>query len=389
MKDQTRLVTLGRDSKHNHGIVNPPVYHASTVLFPTWQALKTKDQRPGRNVNYGLHGTPTQFALEDALTGLDGGFRAKLFPSGQAAVAAAILAVVQAGDHALIADSVYGPTRNFCDTYFPRFNIEHDYYDPLIGAGISECLRPNTRLVYVESPGSNTFEVQDVPAIAAALKPSGVKVVMDNTWASPLYFKPFTQGVDLSVQAITKYISGHSDVMMGAVTATEEAWPEVEKTARLFGQCAAPDDCYLALRGLRTLAVRLRYQQQAALALARWFEARPEVARVLHPALPGCPGHEYWKRDFTGATGLFGVLLKPRPEAALASMFDGFELFGLGYSWGGYESLLIPTGEGTRRSIGRWHEQGALLRVQVGLEAVEDLIADLEAGFTRLSQYHE
>jgi cysteine-S-conjugate beta-lyase len=386
MKDQTKLVILGRHPEENRGIVNPPVYHASTVVFPTLQALRTKDQRPGRDVNYGIHGTPTQFALEDAIAGLEGGYRTKLFPSGLAAVTAAILSTVKASDHALVADSVYGPTRTFCDAWLSRFGVTHEYYDPLMGAEIEKLLRPNTRLVFVESPGSNTFEVQDIPAIAAAVKRSGAKVVMDNSWASPLHFKPFSKGVDISAQAITKYVSGHSDVMLGSVTATAEAWPQVDQTARLLGQCAAPDDCYLALRGLRTMAVRMHSQQNSALALARWFENRPEVVRVLYPALPGSPGHELWKRDFSGAAGLFGVLLKPRPEAALAALFDGLELFRMGYSWGGYESLMVPVGEGTHRSIGRWHEQGPLLRVQVGLEAVEDLIADLESGFKRLVQ---
>lgn len=384
MKEETKVVTAGRDPENHYGIINPPVYHASTVLFSTLAALEGRDPLSSRSVTYGLRGTPTQFALNQALAELEGGHECWLFPSGLAAVVVALLAYVKAGDHVLMTDSVYGPTRTFCDIWLRRFGVATTYYDPLIGSAIAGLMRPETTIVFTESPGSLTFEVQDIPAISAAAKDGGATVIMDNTWASPLYFKPFEHGVDVSVQAATKYIVGHSDAMLGSVTSTEAAWPALQRAALLFGQQGAPDDCYLAQRGLRTMAVRLARHQETGLRLARCLLDRPEVDQVLHPGLPGDFGHDIWKRDFTGASGLFGVVLKPCSRQGLAAMLDGLELFGMGYSWGGYESLILPSDPRPVRTATRWSAPGPLLRIHAGLEDPQDLIADLEAGFERL-----
>ena len=305
--------------------------------------------------------------------------------SGKAAITATLLALLKAGDHLLIVDSVYAPTRRFADHTLSRFGIETTYYDPLIGHGIAELIRPETRVVFCESPGSVTFEVQDLPAIAEAAHAAGAVVITDNTWASPLYFKPFAHGADISIQAATKYVGGHSDLMMGVITTTEELHHRLQAPLYEVASVAAPDDCYLALRGLRTLAARLERHQRSALQLADWLSHRPEVAKVLYPALPGAPGHELWKRDFLGASGLFGFVLRPCSKTQLAAMLDHMELFGMGYSWGGYESLLIPTHPEAIRTAVPWRAEGPLLRIHVGLEDPADLIRDLEAGFARLT----
>ncbi len=385
-KPDTTVVTAGRHPEDHHGAVNPPVYHVSTVLYPSVAALKA-GERPSeaRRVTYGRNGTPTTFALEDAVTALEGGHACQCFPSGLAAVSSALLAFLGAGDRLLMVDSVYGPTRRFCDRVLSRMGIETVYYDPLLGDAIATMITPNTKVVFVESPGSLTFEVQDVPAIAAAAHAEGATVVMDNTWASPLYFKPFEHGVDVSVQAATKYIVGHADAMLGTATATASAWPALKRTAGDLGLHAAPDDCYLAQRGMRTLSVRLARHQETALHLARWVAARTEVARVMYPALPEDPGHVLWQRDFTGASGLFGVVLQSTTEPAVAAMLDGLELFGMGFSWGGYESLIVPTDPAKNRSATTWSAPGPCLRIHAGLEDPDDLIADLEAGFARLN----
>ena len=388
MRDETEIVHLGRDPKGNHGVVNPPVLHASTVLFPSLAALEASHVPPpggGRKIVYGRRGTPTSWALSDAIAGLEGGHDTLLTPSGLAAAAVALLSFLKAGDHLLMVDTAYGPTRAVCDGLLARFGVETTYYDPLVGDGIAALFRPETRVVYMESPGSLTFEVQDVPAIAAAARARGIVSMVDNTWASPLFFRPFDHGVDVSVQAATKYVVGHSDVMMGAVTANAEAWPTLAKGHGELGQFAGADDMYLAQRGFRTLAVRLERHQANGLALARWFQGRPEVRRVLHPALPDDPGHALWKRDFKGASGLFGVVLHPQPKEALGAMLDGLKLFGMGYSWGGYESLVVPGNVKRLRTAVPWEEDGVLLRFHAGLEHVDDLIADLEAGFARLA----
>jgi cystathionine beta-lyase len=384
-RPDTVLVTAGRDPQANHGVVNPPVYHASTILFPTVEALHAaQKKRDPKKSRYGRYGTPTTFALEEAVAALDGGPQSIVVGSGVSAIVVALMAYVKTGDHVLMVDTVYGPTRRFCDTVLQRFGVTTTYYDPLLGAGIAGLIRPNTRVIFLESPGSLTFEMQDVPAITAVARKAGITTVMDNTWATPLYFRPLAHGVDVALLSATKYIAGHSDLMMGILTATEAAYPPLRRAADDLGASAGPDDCYLALRGLRTLSVRLQRHQENGLALARWLQQRPEVARVLHPALPGDPGHAIWKRDFTGASGLFSIELKPVSDAALAAMCDGLELFGMGYSWGGFESLALPSDPRPLRTAVPWTAPGPLIRFHAGLEDPEDLIADLAAGFERL-----
>ncbi len=383
-KPETILTHAGTAPFDHHGIVNPPVYHASTVLFPSVAALEAADAAPFDVINYGRIGTPTSQALEGAVAALEGGFKAVTAASGLAAIATALSAFIQAGDHILVTDSAYGPTRRFCSEVLGRFGVAVDYYDPLIGAGITALIRPETRVIYLEAPGSLTFEVQDVPAIAAAARAAGVRVLMDNTWATPLYFRPFNHGVDVSIHAATKYIVGHSDAMLGLMVCSEAAYEPVKRAAVRFGTCAGPDDAYLGLRGLRTLAVRLKRHGEAAMALADWLAAQPEVDRVLYPALPDDPGHALWRRDFTGASGLFSVQLHPCPKQAVAALLDHLELFGLGYSWGGFESLALPVYPRKVRTATRWDHPGPLLRFHAGLEDIDDLIADLDRGFGRL-----
>lgn len=382
MKDETKAVHAGRSPKENHGIVNPPVYHASTVLFDTYDDLKGRKEK--KRVVYGRRGTPTTFALEDAVMALEGGAGCVVVPSGLAAITTALLAVVSSGDKLLMTDSTYGPTRNFCNTMLKRMGVETVFYDPAIGAGIADLIDDRTTAVFVESPGSVTFEVQDVPAIAEAAHAKGAVVLIDNTWASPLFFKPFEHGCDISIQAATKYIVGHADAMLGTVTATEELFPRVRAAHGELGMCAGPDDMYLGLRGLRTIDVRLRRHMAQGIALAEWLETRDEVERVIHPALPSHPGHELWKRDFLGACGLFAAILKPVEEERIAAMFDSLRLFGMGYSWGGFESLLIPHDPKPMRTATTWDEPGQLIRFHVGLEDLDDLKADLETAFAKL-----
>lgn len=387
LEDDTLITHAGNRPGENFGIVNPPVYHASTVLFPTVAALEESVRHlddPGR-VHYGRYGTPTTFAFEQAVARLEGGDQAIALPSGLAAITVALTAFLSAGDHLLMVDTVYGPARKFCDRQLARFGVETTYYDPLIGAGIRDLLRPNTQVVYLESPGSLTFEVQDIEAIAAAAHAADATVVMDNTWGTPLFCKPFRHGVDVTVHAATKYIVGHSDAMLGLVVTRDGLFRQLKATAHGFGHAAAPDDCYLGLRGLRTLSVRLRRHQENGLVLARWLRERPEVARVLHPALEQDAGHAAWRRYFTGASGLFGIVLNPVSKPALAAMLDGMELFGMGFSWGGYESLILPVRPETVRSATAWTAPGPVLRIHAGLEDPRDLIADLERGFQRLN----
>jgi cystathionine beta-lyase len=380
---ETKLVTAGRDPAANHGFVNPPVYHASTVLYPNAEDFVAHRAR----YQYGRRGTPTTEALEVALQELEGPQCAgvSLLPSGLAAISTALLAVVRAGDHVLVTDSAYGPARTFCEQILTRLGVTTTFYDPLIGAAITELLRPNTRVVYLEAPGSLSFEMQDVGAIAKAAHAKGALVLMDNTWATPLYFRPLDHGVDLVIQAGTKYIGGHSDVMLGTVSANAATVADLKTTVRQTGLCEGPDDVYLGLRGLRTLAVRLDRHYKSGLAVARWLEQRPEVLRVLHPALPSHPGHAIWKRDFTGASGLFSMVLKPVPKKAAYAFVDTLELFGIGASWGGYESLAIPFDCTSVRTATRWEPGGPTVRFHIGIEAVEDLLADLERGFAALA----
>ena len=388
MKDETLLTHVGRDPAAQHGAVNPPVYHVSTILEPSVEALQAREKAPFDGMTYGRTGTPTSFALEETVAALEAGHRGIVVSSGLAAIVVTLVAFLKAGEHVLVPDNVYGPTRvRACDGILRRFGVETTYYDPLIGADIVSLIRPNTRVVYLESPGSLTFEVQDVPAIATAAGERGCVTVCDNTWGAGLYFKPLTHGVDIALQAATKYIAGHADAMLGvAVTTTAEQFQAIKWTANALGNCAGPDDCYLALRGIRTLAARLDRHQRTGLALAAWLKQRPEVARVMHPALADDPGHAIWRRDFTGACGLFGLVLNPVSETAVAAMLDGMKLFAMGYSWGGYESLCIPTEPARWRSATQWTAPGPSLRVHAGLEHPDDLIADLEAGFARLNK---
>ena len=368
-------------------MVNPPVYHASTVLSPTLADWEQKDRdyaadKPG--VYYGRHGTPTLAALEEAIAELEGGYRAMIYPSGLAACACALISYVKAGDHVLISDSAYGPMRRVGWRLLSRFGVEVQFYNPLAGAGIEALMRSNTAAVVVEAPGSLTFEMQDIPAIADVAHQRGAVVLMDNTWATPLYFKAFSHGVDVSIHAATKYIVGHSDAMVGVVTATKDAWPKLKETHVDLGQTAGPDDVYLAQRGLRSMATRLAQHWQSGLALAEWFSRRPEVEKVLHPAMPDDPGYAIWKRDFLGASGLFSVVLKPVGRGAFAAFIDGLELYGIGASWGGYESLIMPFNPSPIRKVVRWPYAGPAFRIHAGLEHIDDLIVDLEAGFKRL-----
>lgn len=386
MKINTMLVHRGRHPRENFGIVNPPVYHASTVTFASVADYEASREKPFEGVHYGRTGTPTTFALEEAVTALHGGHRTISSSSGLAAIATTLFALLKQGDHLLLADNVYGPTRfRVADPLLKRAGVEATYFDPL--KGIGGLIRANTRVVYLESPGSLTFEMLDVAKTAAAAKAAGLTVVMDNTWASPLFFRPLEHGVDVVIEAGTKYFGGHADVMLGTTTVkTPELFETIKWTTNAMGNCAGPDDCYLGLRGLRTLSVRLERHQKNALALARWLKKRPEVDRVLYPALPDDPGHKIWKRDFSGASGLFGFVLKQGySKRAVDALLNGMHLFALGDSWGGYESLLIPTNPGKIRTATQWRGPGPSLRLHAGLEDTDDLIADLEEGLARLN----
>ena len=382
----TVLAHSGGDPVDRQGAVNPPVYRASTFLFPTvadWEASRVHERRFDL-IRYGQLATPTTLAFEEAMAALEGGYRSMLVPSGLAAVTVALQALVRAGDHILVADTAYVPTRIFCDRVLKRFGVETTYYDPLIGAKIDTLFRPNTRLVFLESPGSMTFEIQDVPAIATAARARGILTLLDNSWATPYLFPAFAHGVDVSILAATKYIGGHSDVMMGTITTTEPLYDRVRSEVAELGLCVSSDDAYLALRGLRTLSVRLERHQRNATQVAEWLSARPEVARVTYPVLPNAPGHALWKRDFRGASGLFGVELRPVAKPAVDAFLNGLELFGMGASFGGFESLAVPMDPRPYRTATRWAHDGPLVRLHVGLEDPNDLIADLARGFERM-----
>ena len=388
MREETTIVHSGRHPEQHLGAVNPPVFHASTVLSQSVEEHRRRRKEWLQDLPvtyYGRCGTPTTHALQDAIAALEGGYRSVVYPSGLAACAGALLAFLSSGDHVLMADTVYGPTRTLAGGILKRFGVATTFFDPLIGSGLESLMRPETRVVYLESPGSLTFEVQDVPAIAEVAHRRGATVIIDNTWGTPLYFKPFAHGADVSVQSATKYLVGHSDAMLGAITSTKEAWARLRSSTYELGQTAGPDDVYLAQRGLRTLAVRLKQHWQAGVALAEWIGRQREVERVLHPALPGDQGHAIWKRDFTGACGLFSVVLKEGvSEAALAAMIDGLEFYGIGSSWGGYESLIVPFSPRELRTATQWRDKGPCFRIHAGLENVDDLIEDLDAGFRRL-----
>jgi cystathionine beta-lyase len=381
MKKDTILAHAGRDPAKHQGMVNTPVFRASTILHEDLEAYETPRDEDYQRISYGRHGTPTTRALEEAVAQLEGGYRAVALPSGLAAIVAALCAFVKSGDHLLMVDSVYGPARNFCNARLQPGGVEVEYYDPLIGAGIAKLIRPNTRAVFCESPGSLTFEMQDIPAIAKAAHDKGVPVLADTTWGTPYFFRSFERGVDVSIHAATKYICGHSDVMMGIIVTNEKHWRTVRKSVADYAFSASPDDCYLALRGLRTLGVRLPHQMKSALKVAAWLKARPELKQVLYPALEGDPGHSIWKRDFSGATGLFSFVMQSGSGKRAAAFINALELFGIGSSWGGYESLAILAHAERYRSATKWAPGGETVRLHIGLEDPDDLIADLERGF--------
>ncbi|TGQ52047.1 cystathionine beta-lyase [Mesorhizobium sp. M1C.F.Ca.ET.193.01.1.1] len=371
----TRLAHSGNNPRDYFGFVNPPVVHASTVLYPDAASMASR----GQKYTYGTRGTPTTDALTLAVDALEGSAGTIAVPSGLAAVTIPLVTFVSAGDHLLIVDSVYHPTRNFADTMLKRLGVEIEYYDPRIGAGIAALIKPNTKVVFTESPGSNTYEVQDIPAIVKAAHAAGAIVMMDNTWATPLYFKPLDHGVDISIHAATKYPAGHSDVLLGTVSANEAHWKRLYEGFCTLGCCSGPDDVYQVLRGLRTMGIRLEHHQKSALEIARWLEGQPGVAQVLHPALPSHPDHALWKRDFCGSSGIFSIVLKGGGQREQHAFLDALTIFGLGYSWGGYESLAVPVFLGDR-TIAKGDYAGPLIRLQIGLEDVADLKADIMRG---------
>ena len=384
MKKDTLLTQLGRDPAQSRGTVNTPVYRTSTVVFPDLGSFESRDPDDYKSMRYGVHGTPTAWALEDAVAKMEGGYQAVALPSGLAAITVALAAFCKSGDHLLVTDSAYAPTRMFCERQLRPNGVEVEYYDPLIGADIAALLRPNTKAVFCEPPGSLTFEMQDIPAIAAAAHARGIPVLSDNTWGTPYFFRSFERGVDVSIHAATKYIVGHSDVLMGIVVTNERCWLPLRRTVADYGFCVSPDDCYLALRGLRTIGVRMKQQMANALEVARWLQARPEVQRVLYPALEDDPGHAIWKRDFDGAASLFGVVLHTVPRAKVAAFVNALQLFGIGSSWGGYESLVTAPQPEKVRSATRWNPADPVIRLHIGLEDPADLMADLAQALTRL-----
>lgn len=388
MKKQTRLIHAGRSKAYTGSAVNPPLVRASTIVFDTFAQLRHATQQRGNRVPfYGRRGTDTHFALQQAICELEGGAGCALYPCGAAAISGALLAFLQSGDHLLMVDSVYEPTRALCDKLLTGLGIEVSYYDPQIGAAIASLIRPNTRVIFLESPGSLTFELQDIPAITTVAQQHNIVSILDNTWASPLLCQPFALGVDVSVQSATKYIVGHSDVMLGTASANEKHWPRLREHSYLLGYCASADDAYTALRGLRTLAVRLKQHEHSALKVAYWLLQRPEVATVLHPALVQHPGHDIFKRDFSGSNGLFSFVLKQGSQQQVEAFIEGMAHFKMGFSWGGYESLITATMQlQSLRSATEWPYTGPLIRLHIGLEDVEDLLADLTAAFARFAQ---
>jgi len=387
MKKETQIVSLGRDKKWTKGVVNPPVVRASTMLFDTMEEMRfaSKNKANGE-MFYGRRGGPTHFAFQAAIAELEGGVGTALYPSGAAAISATLMSFLQAGDHLLMVDNAYEPTRALCDTLLAGFGIETTYYDPLIGAGIADLIRPNTKVLFLESPGSITMEIQDVPTLSAIAHQHDMIVMLDNTWASPINSRPFAMGVDISIQAATKYIVGHSDVMMGTATANEKHWDRLREHSYLMGQCTSPDDVYLASRGLRTLGVRMAQHEKNALKIANWLAARPEVDHLRHPAFESCPGHEFFKRDFSASNGLFSFVLKEGDLQAITALVENMQHFKMGFSWGGYESLILGVfGIDKMRTATQWDSSKPLIRLHIGLENVDDLIADLEAGFARFN----
>ena len=382
----TQLVDLGRDPQRDQGAVNPPVYRTSTVLFNNYEELKKYEEGETlRYRGYGRYGSPNTDGLEEALAVLEGADHAMVTSTGLSAISTTMLGLLSAGDHVLVPDSIYGSARSFIDNELVRYGIDCEYYDPVVGAGIEKHMKKNTRMVYCESPGSLTFEMQDIPAIAKVAHAHSALVVGDNTWATPLLQRPFALGMDVSIHSATKYIGGHSDLLMGVILCKEPLYKRLRTAHRSLGPSTNGDNAYLAIRGLRTIAIRLQRHYANALEVAQWIKTQPEVERVLYPALPEDPGHAIWKRDMTGASGLFGVVLKGNPSpTALSAMLDDLEHFGMGYSWGGFESLVIAYQPARQRVVTKWGKDTTLLRLNIGLEDPKDLIADLDAGFTRL-----
>ena len=376
---ETILTHGGRDPDDQFGFINTPVFRGSTVVFKT---LADHD-RPSQPYTYGRAGNPTTNAVEDIVTALEGAHATTLVPSGLAAITVAMLSAVRSGEEILVTDSVYEPARTFCDRFLDRMGVRVRYYDPRIGVDIAALIGEQTRAVWVESPGSLTFEVQDLPAIVAAARPRGVKVMVDNSWATPLYHRPLALGADVVIHAGTKMFVGHSDALIGTISATADAWPEVLTTRKLLGMNVAGDDAFLTARGLRTLAVRMKEHSARSIELARWLEGQDGVEQVIHPALASHPDHAIFTRDFSGAGSLFSVLLRKGPRTALAAMMDGLKVFAMGYSWGGYESLCVPVNPGRVRTAVPWTGDGPMLRIHVGLEGMDDLKADLAAGIGR------
>ncbi|PVH30238.1 cystathionine beta-lyase [Pararhodobacter oceanensis] len=377
------LAQTGRP--HGSGItsVNPPLVRASTFVFDKLEDFEIASKTPFDVPFYGRVGTPTTFAFEEAMAELEGAHRSIATSSGVSAISAVLLAFLQQGDHLLVVDTVYEPVRRFCSRMLTRMDVETTFYDPAIGAGIADLIRPETKLIYLESPGSGTFDVQDIPAIVAAAKAAGIHTAIDNTWATPLLYRPLEHGVDVSIHAATKYIVGHSDAMLGVISTNAETYDAVRRASQDLGACAGIEECNLGLRGLRTLQVRLERHAATGLVLAEWLAAQPQIARVLHPALPSCPGHAHWKRDFDGAAGLFSVELTSRDPQAKRAFIDALEMFKIGFSWGGYESLVLPMNPAARE-LSRWQELGPVVRLQVGLEDPQDLLEDLQQALAKL-----
>jgi cystathionine beta-lyase len=379
----TRLTLLGRNPGEQCGFVNSPVYRGSTVVFKSMADIEAGRAR----FAYGTQGNPTIANLEDAWTALAGAAGTVMAPSGLGAISLALFATTKAGDHVLMPDCVYRPTRNFCTGILEKYGVAVEYYDPMLGAGIETLMRPNTSTLFMEAPGSQSFEVQDVPAMCAVAKKRGVKTIIDNTWATPIFFRAHELGCDISLEAGTKYLGGHSDLLLGIVSANAATWPALRSAYDLISILPGPEDCFLALRGLRSMHLRLKEAERRGLEMAHWLKKRPEVLKVLHPAFPECPGHEFWKRDFTGSSGLFSVVLDPRyTRKGLAAMLDGLELFSMGFSWGGFESLVTPFDCAEYRTVTAWKPGGLAIRLQIGLEDMEDLTADLDQGFERLKK---
>ncbi|WP_165311614.1 cystathionine beta-lyase [Vibrio ziniensis] len=384
---KTTLVTAGRNKKWTNGVVNPPVQRASTIVFNSVaEKNHAAANRTNKTLFYGRRGTTTHFAFQEAMNEVEGGAGCALYPCGTAAISNTILSFVETGDHILMVDTCYEPTRDFCNKMLAKLGVETTYFDPMIGEEIRSLIKPNTKLLFLESPGSITMEVQDVPLLSSIAHQHDIIVVLDNTWGAGVNFSPFDHGVDISVQAATKYIVGHSDVMLGTAVSIEKYWPQLREQSYLMGQCVSPDDAYLGLRGLRTLDVRLRQHAESSIKVAEWLATRPEVDHVRHPGLPSCPGHEIFKRDFTGGNGLFSFVLKTTCPKATTALLDGMKHFSMGYSWGGFESLILanePNSFNSLRTVANPHFEGTLIRLHIGLEDVNDLIADLESGLAR------